>query len=184
MPIWDAATTVVLERSSSGQTAQVLGDGDAVLATCDDAGTVTGADGATLLTAPFVWPHGLRSPTWQGRVDVNGPDGAPIGGIQMRRYAVGPFKKKLTLGLVDTADNEVGQLTIADKKGRELAVTVGDAEAAHLVQGDRDRGLARTVERWSLDVRSRPPAPADLLAAAAVLRYGKIFSELSSPARS
>jgi hypothetical protein len=183
MPIWDGAKVVVLERSSDGQTAQVLGDGDAVLATCDDAGNVTAADGSTVLTAPFVWPHGSRSPTWKGRVDVNGPDGAAVGGIEMRRFAFGPFKKKLTLGLVDTGGTEVGQLMIADKKGRELTVTEGEAEVARLAQVDRDRSLARTVERWSLEVVSRPQPPADLLAAAAVLRYGKVLSELSSPAR-
>ena len=182
MPIWGPAKFVVLERSSAGQTAQVLGEGDTVLATCDDAGNVTAADGAPLLSAPFVGPRGLlRSNDWEGRVDVSGPDGSPVGRIDMTRFAVGPFRKKLTLALRAAGGGEVGRLMIADKKGRELSVTAGETEVARIVQVARDRGLARTVERWSVQAGSSPPPPVDVLGAAAVLRYNKIFAELNRP---
>jgi hypothetical protein len=182
MPIWDSGKTIVFERSSDGQTAQVLGEGDALLATCDDAGAVKGADGATLATATFVWPRGVKSRGDEARIDVAGADGSPLGVLEVRRFGFGPFSKKLTIGLRDAGGADVGEMTIADKKGRELSVTAGGAEAAQLAQVDRDRSLARTVERWSLQVKSRPPAPADLLAAAAVLRYGKFMSEIPAQA--
>lgn len=55
------------------------------------------------------------------------------------------------------------------------------ASVASLALADRDRGLRRTVERWTLRVHARPPAPADLLVAAVILRYGKMLAEVSAP---
>jgi hypothetical protein len=188
MPIWDGATTVQLERSSAGQTATVLGAGDAVLATCDDAGRVTGADGSALMTAAFSMPKGAHSGApgaglkrLDARVDVADAAGAPAGAVTVRRFAVGPFKKKLELKLLDASGAEVGELVTTDKKAREFAVACGGATVARLTLADRDRSLKQTVERWTLSVESRPAAPVDLLAAAAILRYGKMFAEVSSP---
>lgn len=172
---------MVLERSSDGQTAKVLGEGDALLATCDDAGTVRGADGTTLLAVTLTWPHRQRDRIRDAEVAVADAAGAPAGSIDIKRYGAGPFSKKLTLGLRAPDGQEVGELRIADKKGRALSITAGGDEVLGVEQVERDRSLARTVERWALDVKSRPAAPADTLAAAAVLRYGKLMSELGAP---
>ncbi len=188
MPIWDGATAVLLERSSAGQTASVLGAGDVALAACDDAGMVTGADGSLLMTAAFSMPQGasLGAPgadlkRLQAHVDVADATGAPVGAVTVRRFSVGPFKKRFELALVDAGGAEAGELATTDKKGREFAVTCGGTTVARLALADRDRSLKRTLERWTLSVESRPPPPADLLVAAAILRYGKLFSEVSAP---
>ncbi len=180
MPIWDGATTVVLERSSAGNTATVLGAGDAVLATCDDAGTVTGPDGAPILTAAFSWPRERRSRPDEARVDVAAADGSPAGHIGIRRFSFGPFSKKLELALFDASDTQVGELATTDKKARQFVVKCGDATVATLDQADRDRSLARTVERWTLQAENRPGGAAELLAAAAILRFNKVLAEVGS----
>lgn len=188
MPIWDGAIAVLLERSSAGHTATVLGAGDAVLASCDDAGTVVGADGAALMTATFSPPRGAHSDLpgadlkrLRAQVDVVGADGAAAGTLGVRRFSVTPFSKKITIAMLDPGGTEIGDLSTVDRKGRELAVTCGGSSVATLALADRDRGISRTVERWSLSVEARPPAPADLLAAAAILRQGKVIAEVSGP---
>ena len=173
---------MLLERSGDGQTATVLGAGDAPLASCDDAGRVVGADGSPLLSATFSFERGQRSRPGEARVDVAGADGTAVGGLTVRRYTVTPFSKRLTLALLAADGAEVGELAPADKKGRELVVTCGGSEAVRLELADRDRSLRRTVERYTLTAAAKPAPPADMLAAAAVLRYGKIFSELSARA--
>ena len=176
------------ERSSAGQTATVLGAGDAVLATCDDAGNVIDAGGALQLIADFVMPDGATADSpgagakrMQSRVNVTDAAGIPAGAVTVRRFAVGPFKKRLELALVDAAGNEVGELTTTDKKAREFAVTYGGAPVARLALADRDRSIKQTIERWTLTLESRPAAPGDALAAAAILRFNKFLSELATP---
>jgi hypothetical protein len=166
----------------------VLGDGDAVLATCDDAGNVVGAGGTLQMIAAFVMPEGATKDTpgagakrMQSRVNVTDAGGAPAGSVTVRGFGVGPFKKRLELLLVDAAGTEVGELTTTEKKAREFAVTCGGAPVARLAQTGRDRSIARTVERWTLTIDNRPAAPGDVLAAAAILRFNKFFSELSAP---
>lgn len=188
MPIWDGATAVVFERSSGGNTAGVLGSGDAPLASCDDAGTVTGADGSPLMTAAFSMPKGAGSGApgadlkrLKAHVEVAAADGTPAGTVAVRNFKATPFSKKLTLALLDPGDAEVGELSAADRKGRELSVTLGSTPVARMELADRDRGIARTVERWSLSAESRPAAPADLLVAAAILRYNKLLAEVTAP---
>jgi len=188
MPIWDGATAVLLERSSDGNTASVLGADDAVLASCDDAGTVLGADGSTVMTAPFSIPRGAHSGApgadlkrLRAHVDVAAADGSAVGTLVVRRFTVTPFSKKITIAMLDPGEDEIGDLSAADRKGRELVVTCGGSRVASLELADRDRGIRRTVERWSLTVEARPPAPADLLAAAAILRHGKMLAEVSAP---
>ena len=46
---------------------------------------------------------------------------------------------------------------------------------------DRDRSIKQTIERWTLTLESRPAAPGDALAAAAILRFNKFLSELAAP---
>lgn len=188
MPIWDGAVAVLLERSSDGNTATVLGAGDTVLASCDHAGTVVGADGSTLMTAAFSIPAGAHSDRpgadlkrLRTQVAVAAADGTAAGKLVVRRFKATPFSKKLTIGMLDPGGAEVGELSAADRKGRELAVACGDSTVASLGLADRDRGIRRTVERWSLNAEARPPAPADLLAAAAILRYGRLLAEVSAP---
>ena len=188
MPIWERATAVQFERSSAGQTASVLGAGGETLAACDDAGRVTGADGSVLMSAAFSIPQGIHSGQpgadlnrLKARVDVADAGGVAAGGVTVHKYKFGPFSKKLELSLVDPSGAVVGELATTDKKGREMAVTCGGATVARLALADRDRGIAKTVERWTLSVETRPPAPADLLAAAAVLRFGKMLAEISVP---
>ena len=188
MPIWEGATAVLFERSSDGHTANVLGAGDAVLATCDDAGTVVGADGSTLMTAVFSAPAGAHSDRpgadlkrLRAQVDAVAADGTAAGTLGVRKFTVTPFSKKITIAMLDPGGAEIGELSNADRKGRELAVTCAGSKLAGLALADRDRGIRRTVERWSLTVDARPPAPADLLAAAAILRYAKLLAEVSAP---
>ena len=188
MAIWEGAEAVLFERSSDGQTATVLGAGDAVLAKSDDAGNVVDAQGAPLMTASFSEPRGAGSDRPGGglkklkaQVEVASPDGTPAGALGVRKFSVGPFSRKLTIVLRDPAGEEIGKLSNADRKGKELAVTVGGATVANLAQVERDRGIKRTVERWSLRVEGRPEAPNDLLAAAAILRYNKMLAAVSAP---
>lgn len=188
MPIWNGASTVQYERSSAGQTVTILGAGDAVLATCDDAGNVFGPGGVLLMIAAFLMPEGATSDApgagakrMQSRVNVTDAAGVPAGAVTVRRFAVGPFKKRLELALVDAAGNEVGELTTTEKKAREFAVTFGGAPVARLALADRDRSIKQTIERWTLTLESRPAAPGDALAAAAILRFNKFFSELATP---
>lgn len=188
MPIWNGASTVQYERSSAGQTVTILGAGDAVLATCDDAGNVIGPGGVLLMIAAFLMPEGATSDApgagakrMQSRVNVTDAAGVPAGAVTVRRFAVGPFKKRLELALVDAAGNEVGELTTTEKKAREFAVTFGGAPVARLALADRDRSIKQTIERWTLTLESRPAAPGDALAAAAILRFNKFFSELATP---
>jgi hypothetical protein len=183
MPLWDGATAVLFERSSDGNTATVLGPGDAVLARCDDAGQVIDADGNALLTAAFSMPKGASGEQvaadlkrLKAQVEVTGADGAPAGSVVVRRFKATPFSKTITLGLVGPDGADVGELAAADKKGRELVVGCGGQTVATLALEDRDRGLRRTVERWSLNAQARPAAPNDLLAAAAVLRNRKLLA--------
>lgn len=188
MSICDGATVVQFERSSDGQAATVLGAGDAVLATCDDAGTVRGADGSTLMTAGFWSPRGAHYDVpgadlkrLRARVTVAASDGAAAGTLGVRHFKVTPFSRTITIAMLDPDGTEVGELSAADRKGHELAVSAGGSTVASLALADRDRGLRRTVEHWTLRVHARPPVPADLLAAAAVLRYGKMLAEVSAP---
>lgn len=188
MPIWERATAVQFERSSEGQTASVLGAGGETLATCDDAGRVTGADGSVLMSAAFSEPQGIHSgrpgadlKRLDARVDVADAVGVAAGGVKVHKYKFGPFSKKLELSLVDPNGAVVGELATTDKKGREIAVTCGGATVVRLALADRDRGIAKTVERWTLTVEGRPSGPSDLLAAAAVLRFGKILAAVSVP---
>lgn len=188
MPIWDGAAAVRYERSSSGQTAAVLGADDAALASCDDAGTVTDAGGTHLMTATFTMPSGAKAgdsraglKRLQSRLDVTDAGGAPVGAVTIRKYSFGPFKKRLELVLVGADGAELGELVTTEKKAREFAVSCGGTVVANLALADRDRGIARTVERWTLTPGSRPPGPADRLAAAAVLRFGKLLAEVAAP---
>jgi hypothetical protein len=188
MPIWDGAIAVLLERSSDGQTSTVLGAGDAVLASCDDAGTVAGPDGSALMTATFSMPRGAHSggpgagrKRLEAKIEVADAAGAPSGTVDLRSYKVTPLSKKMTLALVDTGGTDVGEVSAADRKGRELVASCGGSNVVSLALAERDRSLRRTVERWSLTVHERPAAPADLLAAAAILRYGKLLAEVAGP---
>ena len=189
MPIWDGAVGVLLERSSDGHTATVLGAGDRVLASCDDAGTVVGADNSTLMTASLSAPlRGARSGApgadlkrLRARVDVAGADGTVAGTLAVRRFTVTPFSRRITIALLHPDGDEVGHLSAVDRKGRELAVTCGDSSVATLALAERDRGIRRTVERWAVTLEARPLPPADLLAAAAILRHGKLLAEVSAP---
>ena len=188
MPIWDGAQVLLLERSSAGQTATVLGAGDAVLASCDDGGNVVGPDGAALMTATLSTEPGAHSDMvgadlkrLRARVEVTGADGTAAGSLGVKSFTVTPFSKKITIAMLDPAGAEVGDLATVDRKGRELALTYGGANVATLALADRDSGIRRTVERWSLEVGTRPPPPGDLLAAAAILRKGKLQAEVSSP---
>ena len=124
MPIWDGAIAVLLERSSDGNTATVLGAGDAVLASCDDAGTVIGADGSTLMTAAFSAPSGAHSDApgadvkrLRARVEVAGADGTTVGTLVVRRFTVTPFSKKITIAMLDPGGAEIGDLSTVDRKG-------------------------------------------------------------------
>jgi hypothetical protein len=183
MPIWDGAVAILFERSSDGQTATALAAGDAVLARCDDAGAVTSANGSALMWAQFSFPHGIRSHPNSARVDVWAADRVWAGTLTVRRFTVTPFSKRFTIAMSDARGTEVGELSPADKKGRSLAVSAGGSQVAALELSERDRSVRRTVERWSLSVGSRPAGPAELLAAATVLRYGKIVAEVSAQAR-
>lgn len=188
MPIWNGAIAVLFERSSAGNTATVLGPGDALLASCDDAGTVIGADGSTLMTAAFFIPAGARSQApgadlkaLGAHVVVAGADGTPVGTLVIRRFTITPFSRKITIAMLDPGGAAIGELSSADRKGRELAVSCGGSSVASIALADRDRGIVRTVERWSLSAGGRPPAPCDLLVAAAILRHRKLLAAVSSP---
>src|SRR5689334_20569191 len=164
MPIWNGAVAIVYERSSAGNTAQVVGEGDATLATVDGDGLVKDAAGATLMTVSLSWPRGQKSRATEAVVEVAGPEGASLGALEVRKYKATPFSKQLVIGVGPS-----GELATTDKKAKEMALSVDGATVATLALADRDRGLARTVERWTLQTQARPAAPADLLGAAAVL---------------
>lgn len=188
MTIFNGAQQIRFVRSSAGQTAEVLGVGEAVLGACDGAGVVTGAGGAVELMATFSLPAAVGSAGPRGslarlkaRVDVTDPQGAPVGSITVRKYSFGPFKKKLELVLSDASGGQVGELQTVDKKGRELELTLGGASVARLTFAERDRGITRSEELWNLTAEALPAAPLDLLVAAAILRYNQFIAELSVP---
>jgi len=188
MSIFEGAATVVYERSGDGNTAWILGAGDAVLASANDAGGVFDAGGASLMTAALVSPRGAHGDApgadlkrLGAHIAVTAPDGAAAGNVVVRRFSVGPFSRKIELSLADPAGAEVGELVATDKKGQELAMSCAGTAVAALKLANRDRGLKRTVERWDLSVSAPPPAPGELLAAAAVLRYYKLFNALAVP---
>ena len=177
MPIWNGAVAVVYERSSDGNTAKVLGEGGATLATCSDDGLVKDATGATLMTMSLSWPRGQRSRGTEAVIEVAGPEGASLGALEVRRYKATPFSKSFVIGIGPS-----GELATTDKKAKEMALTVDGATVATLALADRDRGLSRTVERWSLQTQARPASPADLLGAAAVLQFNRLFAEVGAQA--
>lgn len=188
MTIFNGAQQIRFVRSSAGQTAEVLGVGEAVLGACDGAGVVTGTGGAVELMATFSLPTTVGAAGPRGslarlkaRVDVTDPQGAPVGSITVRKYSFGPFKKKLELALLDATGELVGELQTVDKKGRELEVSIGDTSAVRLTFADRDRGITRSEELWNLTAGTLPAAPLDLLMAAAILRYNQFIAELSVP---
>jgi hypothetical protein len=188
MTIFNGAKQIRFVRSSAGQTAEVLGDGEAVLGSCDGAGAVTGGGGAVELTATLSMPSEASFSGTRGnlarlkaRVDVTDSQGAPVGSIAIRKFSFGPFKKKLELILSDASGEQVGELQTVDKKGRELELTLGGAGVATLTFAERDRGLMRSEELWNLAVQAPPAAPLDLLAEAAILRYNQFVAVLSTP---
>lgn len=184
----DSYQKVRYTRSSAGQTAELLDAAEKPIVTCHDNGAATDADGAVIFGAAFMLggddgPGRAKSDVGRLKSYVNVVDaaGAAVGRVTIKKYSVGPFKRKFVFGLLDASGAEIGELATTDKKGTEFDVSIGGQVAISATQSERDRGIARSAETWVLTCGAVVASPSDLTVVSAILRFNKIISELVVP---
>lgn len=161
-------------RSSAGQTVEVRDGAGVALASVDDAGTVTGPAGETLLQARLEW-EGRRDQGTGAKLAVSDAAGSALGEVRVLKYSVTPRSSKLTLSVVD-AGGEVARLEPGDDND-EIVVSAGDARVGTLRQTGRKRGLLRSTTSYRLELTGPLEGPRRMLVLAAALRYQKLLVE-------
>ena len=181
-PLWRAAVLeLTCTRSSAGQTVEVQDGTGVPLASADDAGTIAASSGEPLLLAPLAW-EGRRDRGTDAKLDVSDPAGTALGEVRVARYSVGPRSSKATLSISD-ATGEVARLEPQDRKGEELVIAAGDAQAGVLRKTGRKRGLLRSTTSYRLELTGPLEGQLRTLVLAAAIRYQKLLTEAASPTK-
>jgi hypothetical protein len=168
-------------NSGGGHTAEVTDSSGSKIGAWTAAGDILDDSGTKILSAPVKWEAPRHGPI-SVEMQIADGSGSSLGSARVAKYTLGPRAKKLTVAISDIAGTQVGRIEPVDKKGEQLAVSVGEIPVASVDVTEVKAGFLRKKRIYAIQVTGSMSDSARPLVIAALLRYDALLDGVLSAA--